>query len=160
MIKPHSLERFSDKIPSEAEYKTLTVDGFIGAMQRLASTHLFGLVELEVTGGGADTVTVNPEYTSVLLREILKSTGLDRCTLIRISKCEELSVEIIPNTYPSPRELIRIESIARAAGFKSAHRGAILSYKVKLDDKAAMKLYAISENELYYTLRNYMFLHN
>ncbi len=148
--------RLSDKIPSEAEYKALTVDSFIGAVQRLAGTHLVGLVELEVTGGGTDTVTINPEYTAVLIREILKSTGIDRCIKIRISMGDELLLQFIPNTSPSQKELMRIESIARAAGFKPFRSDRALSYKVKLDDKATMKLYAISENELYYTLCNYI----
>ncbi len=117
---------------------------------------LKGAVSIAVTGESRSGITIDPKYTAILIRDIVRSAGLNKFISLELGIDGDMMTLSLDNII-SANDIKKLSPLAKAAGFAQNIESGKIIYTAKLISTELFKLYARSANTLYKNLSIYFF---
>ncbi len=155
--KPDQLY-FSTVYPELEGLKDLGADCVANSIAKFAEMSLKGAMRVTVKGESNNMVNINPEYTAVVLRELLRATYLREVIDLEITVGDTLTFKAPIKSVLKLEDIAKIMNMARFAGFSASWSDSTFTFSCKVTDSNILKLYALSSEEFMFILSAYIIM--
>ena len=151
-------EFLSQKSPSGDDGVRITASNFASAFSSFASEYLKGICELEIIGESDGYVNASPLILSYAIKLMIAEAECEDITRIVMNISETLDIDVTFEHLPSVTALSKILSHCASYGFKVSRREDGLTLSLCITSSDALKIYAMSVDDLVRELKILYFL--
>ena len=133
--------------------ENVRVEDFVNAIKRLADEHLRGSVSLEVSGRVYGITDISVSITAKIIKMMLRSpySGILK---ISINNDLDLRITLTPEELPPTRELAKIITFARSAGYKVDRDERSVTLTSSVTVTQLLHVYAVSCDDIYEEMKD------
>ena len=143
-INPQFLKRITAQDVKDEE---IAVVDFAKSLKDFADEFLGGIIELEVEGFSAGSVSLKLPIASYLIRLICECGDSDDLIKARITISDELALKVEYKTTPPTEDVAHIVKVARLAGFTPKRSESTLVFTADIKLSSIMQIYATSADD-------------
>ena len=151
-------EFLSQKSPSGDDGARITASNFASAFSSFASEYLKGICELEVIGESDGYVNASPLILSYAIKLMISEAKHEDLTRIVMKISDTLDIDVTFEHLPSITAISEIVSRCASYGFKVSRREDGLAISLCITSSDALKIYAMSIDDLARELKTLYFL--